>query len=246
MVEVLNKAAQEGLSAYKIDILLKETCMLKAARAFIVFNTLETLEIVYSNPPVEDIEDEKFDLTFSIMLITSSREAELLDSLNQISEIEKIEITLLDDSIDIIEINDVEPNTDKDFSEFHKEDTKNEKETRSNVGKIGKTVRVDIDRLDNLMNLVSELIIIKTRMDDLSGKATGENMTEAIEYLERITTSLHDAVMKVRMVPIERVFNRFPRLVRDLSKELGKEIDLQMSGEETEVDRTVIDEIGIL
>src|SRR5690606_2031360 len=96
----------------------------------------------------------------------------------------------------------------------------------------------------NLMNLVSELIIIKTRMDDLSGKATGENMTEAIEYLERITTSLHDAVMKVRMVPIERVFNRFPRLVRDLSKELGKEIDLQMSGEETEVDRTVIDEIG--
>jgi len=245
LVEVLNKAAQEGLSAYKIDILLKETCMLKAARAFIVFNTLETFgEIVYSNPPVEDIEDEKFDLTFSIMLITSSIEAELLDSLNQISEIEKIEITLLDDSIDIIEINDVEPNTDKDFSEFHKEDTKNEKETRSNVGKIGKTVRVDIDRLDNLMNLVSELIIIKTRMDDLSGKATGENMTEAIEYLERITTSLHDAVMKVRMVPIERVFNRFPRLVRDLSKELGKEIDLQMSGEETEVDRTVIDEIG--
>ncbi|NLV88046.1 MAG: chemotaxis protein CheA [Tissierellia bacterium] len=245
LVEVLNKAAQEGLSAYKIDILLKETCMLKAARAFIVFNTLETFgEIVYSNPPVEDIEDEKFDLTFSIMLITSSIEAELLDSLNQISEIEKIEITLLDDSIDIIEINDVEPNTDKDFSEFHKEDTKNEKETHSNVGKIGKTVRVDIDRLDNLMNLVSELIIIKTRMDDLSGKATGENMTEAIEYLERITTSLHDAVMKVRMVPIERVFNRFPRLVRDLSKELGKEIDLQMSGEETEVDRTVIDEIG--
>ena len=175
LVEVLNKAAQEGLSAYKIDILLKETCMLKAARAFIVFNTLETFgEIVYSNPPVEDIEDEKFDLTFSIMLITSSIEAELLDSLNQISEIEKIEITLLDDSIDIIEINDVEPNTDKDFSEFHKEDTKNEKETRSNVGKIGKTVRVDIDRLDNLMNLVSELIIIKTRMDDLSGKATGK------------------------------------------------------------------------
>src|SRR5690606_21524919 len=96
----------------------------------------------------------------------------------------------------------------------------------------------------NLMNLVSELIIIKTRMDDLSGKATGENMTEAIEYLERITTSLHDAVMKVRMVPVERVFNRFPRMVRDLSKELNKEIKLQMLGEETEVDRTVIDEIG--
>ncbi|NMB27909.1 MAG: chemotaxis protein CheA, partial [Tissierellia bacterium] len=110
--------------------------------------------------------------------------------------------------------------------------------------RVGKTVRVDIDRLDNLMNLVSELIIIKTRMDDLSGTSSKENMTEAIEYLERITTNLHDAVMKVRMVPVERVFNRFPRMVRDLSKELNKEINLEMSGEDTEVDRTVIDEIG--
>ena len=94
------------------------------------------------------------------------------------------------------------------------------------------------------MNLVSELIIIKTRMDDLSEVSNKENMAEAIEYLERITTSLHDAVMKVRMVPIERVFNRFPRMVRDLSKELNKEINLEMYGEDTEVDRTVIDEIG--
>ena len=92
------------------------------------------------------------------------------------------------------------------------------------------------------MNLVSELIIIKTRMDDLSETSSKENMTEAIEYLERITTNLHDAVMKVRMVPVERVFNRFPRMVRDLSKELNKEINLEMYGEDTEVDRTVIDE----
>nr|WP_264291931.1 chemotaxis protein CheA [Anaerosalibacter bizertensis] len=112
------------------------------------------------------------------------------------------------------------------------------------TNRVGKTVRVDIDRLDTLMNLVSELIIIKTRMEDMSGTTSKEDMNEAIEYLERITTNLHDAVMKVRMVPIERVFNRFPRMVRDLSKELDKEINLEMSGEETEVDRTVIDEIG--
>ncbi len=94
------------------------------------------------------------------------------------------------------------------------------------------------------MNLVSELIIIKTRLEDIEDSKTKQNMIEAVEYLERITTSLHDAVMKVRMVPIERVFNRFPRMVRDLSKELGKDISLYMTGEETEVDRTVIDEIG--
>lgn len=245
LIEVLKKAKSDGLNVYKIDISLKETCMLKAARAFIVFNTLESFgEIVYSHPSVDDIEDEKFDLSFSIMLVTSSRESEILYSLNQISEIDKIDITLIDDSFNIIEVNNTSPKSDEGLSSFQDEDGKDEKTTQSHLGKIGKTVRVDIDRLDNLMNLVSELIIIKTRMDDLSGKAAGENMTEAIEYLERITTSLHDAVMKVRMVPIERVFNRFPRLVRDLSKELGKEIDLQMSGEETEVDRTVIDEIG--
>jgi len=245
LFEVLKKAKSDGLNVYKIDISLKETCMLKAARAFIVFNTLESFgEIVYSHPSVDDIEDEKFDLSFSIMLVTSSRESEILNSLNQISEIDKIDITLIDDSFNIIEVNNTSPKSDEGLSSFQDEDGKDEKTTQSHLGKIGKTVRVDIDRLDNLMNLVSELIIIKTRMDDLSGKAAGENMTEAIEYLERITTSLHDAVMKVRMVPIERVFNRFPRLVRDLSKELGKEIDLQMSGEETEVDRTVIDEIG--
>ena len=110
--------------------------------------------------------------------------------------------------------------------------------------KTGKTVRVDIDRLDVLMNLVSELIIQKTRLEGLEGMDRTPSYGEAVEYLERITTNLHDAVMKVRMVPVETVFNRFPRMIRDIFKGLGKEIDLVMSGEETELDRTVIDEIG--
>ena len=163
--------------------------------------------------------------------------------LNNISEIDNIEIQPIVGEDDIKNLNkEIEEKIiDSSIPQFEK---KNKENLISKDRKIGKTVRVDIDRLDNLMNLVSELIIIKTRMDDLSDSANRENMIEAIEYLERITTSLHDAVMKVRMVPIERVFNRFPRMVRDLSKELNKEIKLEMFGEETEVDRTVIDEIG--
>jgi two-component system chemotaxis sensor kinase CheA len=92
--------------------------------------------------------------------------------------------------------------------------------------------------------LVSELIIIKTRLEESKENDSKANTGEALEYLERIITNLHDAVMKVRMVSIERVFNRFPRMVRDLSKDLGKNTQLYMYGEETEVDRTVIDEIG--
>ena len=110
---------------------------------------------------------------------------------------------------------------------------------------VNRSVRVDIEKLDDLMNQVSELITAKNGL--VSASATVEKQqgfNEQIEYLERITTNIHESVMKVRMVPIESVVNRFPRMIRDLSKKLGKEMELIMSGEETELDRTVIDEIG--
>ena len=245
VLNILDEARKRELSSYKIHIKLNSQCMLKSARAFVIFNTLENLgEIVYSNPPVEDIEDEKFDLDFTIIFISKINEKELKVELNNISEIDTIDIETIiveENNTEILDRKVEEKSANNLIPQLEKEEKKN---VINKDRKVGKTVRVDIDRLDNLMNLVSELIIIKTRMDDLSGSSNKENMTEAIEYLERITTSLHDAVMKVRMVPIEKIFNRFPRMVRDLSKELNKEIRLEMSGEETEVDRTVIDEIG--
>ncbi len=246
VLNIIREANSKGLIAFNIDISLSSKCMLKSARAFIIFNTLESIgDVIYSNPSAEDIEDEKFDLSFSLVFVSKVDEEELTKALDGISEIDNISITAIDAtniSESKQEANEETQKDDKKTGSISKDNKKNDRKSRDS--RVGKTVRVDIDRLDNLMNLVSELIIIKTRMDDLSEASNRENMTEAIEYLERITTSLHDAVMKVRMVPIERVFNRFPRMVRDLSKELNKEINLQMSGEETEVDRTVIDEIG--
>jgi two-component system chemotaxis sensor kinase CheA len=112
---------------------------------------------------------------------------------------------------------------------------------------VNRTVRVDIDKLDVLMNLVSELIIAKNGLVSVSSSEAGENSQgfhEQIEYLERVTTNLHESVMKTRMVPIESVVNRFPRMIRDLNKKLNKKMELYMTGEDTELDRTVIDEIG--
>lgn len=244
VVNVIKEAKEKDLHAYKINISLSPECMLKSARAFIIFSTLEKLgDIIYSNPSVEDIEDEKFDFDFTIIFITNTSKKNLGSKLEEISEIDKIEINDLASEEDLTFLQDRREEVTATRAESKTEEV-DKKKVISKDRKIGKTVRVDIDRLDNLMNLVSELIIIKTRMDDLSDGTSKENMAEAIEYLERITTSLHDSVMKVRMVPIERVFNRFPRMVRDLSKELNKEIRLEMHGEETEVDRTVIDEIG--
>lgn len=243
---VMAKAIEQGYNVFKVKIMLDSGCMLKAARAFIVFQTVERYgEIIKAVPSVEDIEDEKFENEFSILIITNESEAVVRKDLESISEInqvifdkiEKVEEEMLDaaqgDSSDTIHGNSNE-NEGRDSDE----DTHNKK------SKTGKTVRVDIDRLDNLMNLVSELIIIKTRLEGVGLDKNDQDMGEAVEYLERITTNLHDAVMKVRMVPIDRVFNRFPRMVRDLSKELNKDITLSLSGEETELDRTVIDEIG--
>lgn len=248
VLNVLKKAGEKGLYGYKVDVSIDENCMLKSARAFIVFNKLERYsEIIQSKPPVEDIEDEKFNESFSLIIVTRSSKIEIEEDIKSISEIKNVVVTQIhtEEIKEKIEGQDVEDDNENiNEKTIEKESDTKEQDKKKPTNRFGKTVRVDIDRLDNLMNLVSELIIIKTRMEDIGESTKRQNMNEAIEYLERITTNLHDAVMKVRMVPIERVFNRFPRMVRDLSKELGKNISLEMSGEDTEVDRTVIDEIG--
>lgn len=253
--EAAEKSRKEGLSPYFIKVALEEKCMLKSARAYILINRLERVgDIAYSNPSIEDIEDENFELSFELLLVSKEEQEFLEKEVDDISEIESIDFTELRDINEKPGTGELEKTMDEQNSDgetqvkeevFNKNEvlSKQKKETGKKA-KTGKTVRVDIDRLDNLMNLVSELIIIKTRLEDADGKQDASKVNETTEYLERITTSLHDAVMKVRMVPIERVFNRFPRMVRDLSKDLGKDIQLDMAGKETEVDRTVIDEIG--
>ena len=254
---IISKAFELGVKPYLIRVTLDAGCMLKAARAFIVFNTLERFgEVLKSHPLAEEIEDERFDESFEILYFTKLDGHYVQSELLKISEIAGVEVKALAEDDYAIEEKKEDVEVDLEHVEVKEAEVesknKDEVQSKGDKGKTSKTVRVEIGRLDNLMNLVSELIIIKTRLEDLdttnyhnvTNTGNKNNMNEAIEYLERITTSLHDAVMKVRMVPVERTFNRFPRLVRDLSKELGKNIKLFMSGEETEVDRTVIDEIG--
>jgi two-component system chemotaxis sensor kinase CheA len=251
---VIAKAFELGVRPYLIKVTLDSGCMLKAARAFIVFNTLERFgEILKSFPLAEEIEDEKFEESFEILYFTKLDENYIHTELMRISEISDVMVKPLAEVEFAVEEKkeDIEVNLEQVEVKENEIKAKEDNQNKGDKGKTSKTVRVEIGRLDNLMNLVSELIIIKTRLEDLDTtshksqeQGNKNNMNEAIEYLERITTSLHDAVMKVRMVPVERTFNRFPRLVRDLSKDLGKNIKLFMSGEETEVDRTVIDEIG--
>jgi len=234
------KAKEEGFMSYGITIYISDSCVLKSARAFIIFRTLEKLgQMIKAYPSVQDIEDEKFDSDFSVFVISKESIEEFKKDLGRIAEVENVLIDLIETKGEVQDFTKKEDVKEEDKGE---KTDKKKATPQTNKPKANRTVRVDIERLDNLMNLVSELIIVKNGLETV--ESNNQTMNEQIEYLERITTNLHDAVMKVRMVPIERVFNRFPRLIRDLSRKLNKNMELHMSGEETELDRRVIDEIG--
>lgn len=254
---VLKEALAQGKKVYGLTVKVQETCILKAARAFLVFKAIEELgEIMVSCPPVQDIEDEKFDFDFSLICITECSLDKLLAAVLNVSEIESAKGAAWDPNTAVAE--EEEPEEPK------KEEVKTEKAAVAPVAKaeaapakntekkavskpvVNRTVRVDIEKLDSLMNLVSELIIAKNSLVSATSSIgnVGNEFNEQVEYLESVTTNLHESVMKVRMVPIESVVTKFPRMIRDLSKKLDKKMELYMSGEETELDRTVVDEIG--
>lgn len=250
---VFRTAKEQGKNTYGMTVYIQENCLLKAARAFLVYKAVEErADIIVCNPSAQDIEDEKFDLDFSLIVVTDNSLDEILHAARNVSEIDKVvgsELELKDDETSGEEETAVSTETAAERKPAQKTASavpaKNDKKP---AGKpvVNRTVRVDIEKLDVLMNLVSELIIAKNSLVSASS-VEGVNSTtfnEQIEYLESVTTNLHESVMKVRMVPIESVVCKFPRMIRDLSKKLDKKMELYMSGEETELDRTVVDEIG--
>ena len=257
---VLKEAVKQGKSAYGLTVSIQEACILKAARAFLVFKAIEELgEIIVSNPPTQEIEDEKFGLDFSLVVISDSPLDKVIAAAKNVSEIQDVQGDVLDlDSETSVPAAPEENEKHEEVqpapvSEEHapaapvKSSKKTEeKKPAANKPVVNRTVRVDIEKLDTLMNLVSELIIAKNSLVSASAMSgtSSTAVNEQIEYLESVTTSLHESVMKVRMVPIESTVSKFPRMVRDLQKKLGKKMELYMSGEETELDRTVVDEIG--
>lgn len=267
---LIDKAHGEGLKVFGVTVYVEEACVLKAARAFLVFKALEKLgEIIVSAPTAQDIEDEKFDLTFSLIFISGNTADEIKDAVKSVSEIEEAFCAEYSSAAPAKPAEPVKPAETKAAEEAKpavtapapkaapaaapapaaKTATAASSTKPAAKPVVNRTVRVDIEKLDNLMNLVSELIIAKNSLISATAAAEeskGENssVNEQIEYLESVTTNLHESVMKVRMVPIESVVAKFPRMIRDLSKKLDKKMELYMTGEDTELDRTVVDEIG--
>lgn len=266
-INVIREAQRQGKKVYGLNVRIHESCILKAARAFLVFKAVEELaEIIVSEPSAQDVEDEKFDRDFTLIVLSDAELDAVIKAAEGVSEIEKV----TGDNI-VLENNRHyrKPEETEDAASAPEEQREETAVSAADVSEaakaapvpakaeakkqspskpvVNRTVRVDIEKLDSLMNLVSELIIAKNSLVSVSSQEqTNINsaFNEQIEYLEQVTTNLHESVMKVRMVPIESVVNKFPRMIRDLSKKLDKKMELYMTGEETELDRTVVDEIG--
>lgn len=247
-IVAMDNAKAEGQNIFGITVYLQETCILKAARAFLVFKSLEDKgELIKSVPDTEKIEDEEFDFDFSWILATKESKETIKTLIMNVSEIAEVCI----DDFKYSSSSQSTQKTEQKQEETAKKEPAKKAAAPASKGKVAsRSVRVDIDKLDVLMNLVSELIIAKnalvsvTAAENAGGVNSNQTFHENIEYLERVTTNLHESVMKVRMVPIESVVNRFPRMIRDLNRKLDKKMELYMSGEDTELDRTVIDELG--
>ncbi|UTL74375.1 chemotaxis protein CheA [Bacillus halotolerans] len=245
---VIEEAEEQGFKRYEITISLKEDCMLKAVRVYMVFERLNEIgEVAKTIPSAEVLETEDFGTDFQVCFLTNQTAEDVEQIINGVSEVEHVEI-IQGSPLQPAEKPE-EPQADTPAAaqapvkqDKQKQPAKNDEQSKHTGG--SKTIRVNIDRLDSLMNLFEELVIDRGRLEQIAKDLEHNELTETVERMTRISGDLQSIILNMRMVPVETVFNRFPRMIRQLQKDLNKKIELSIIGAETELDRTVIDEIG--
>jgi two-component system, chemotaxis family, sensor kinase CheA len=243
--QIIIQSKEQGFHAYELSISLREDCILKAARVYMVFEVIEQIgEIIKTLPAVEMLETEQFGTHFSLSILTKDSAENVKERILKVSEIDKVEVNdIKAEQLNISSNSEREENDKIEQQEASPQDKKSEVQQTSNSTS-GKTIRVNIERLDQLMNLFEELVIDRGRLEEISKSLKSMELNETVERMSRVSGDLQNIILTMRMVPVEQVFNRFPRMIRGLAKDLGKKVNLEIVGAETELDRTVIDEIG--
>ncbi len=249
---VIKQSREQGYHVYEVTIVLQPDCLLKSARVYMVFDAMEKIgEIIKSEPSVEDLEAEQFDNEFTFTLITKEPDRHVKETILNISEIAEVRIHPLDRANEPVD----EP-ADQEESKGQLQNNGSKTKSSPTSGSTTKasgqkkatnmqrTIRVNIDRLNSVMNLFEELVIDRGRLEQIATELNHPELTETVEKISRVTSNLQTNILNIRMVPIETVFNRFPKMIRQLARDLGKKIRLHIVGQDTELDRTVIDEIG--
>ncbi|MBM5607521.1 chemotaxis protein CheA [Listeria ivanovii] len=224
---LLSPEQEESTEAtYQISIKIEDAAILKAVRAVMCLERLAEIGIISdTTPDREAIELEEFEQTFEVVLESSQTKEEIEAVLLDISEIEKITI-----KEEVEEVQIAEP-----IKKTAKQTTKRLE---------NKTIRVQLEKIEKLMNVFEESVIERARIDEIAEKTNNKELMEHLGRFSSISKEIQNGLLNMRMVPVDSVFNRFPKMVRTLAKELGKKIDLVIEGADTEVDKIVIDEIG--
>lgn len=251
---VLEQSREQGFDAYEITIALREDCLLKAARVFMIFEVLEKVgEVIKSTPPAEQLEEEQFDQEFTVSIVSKEPLEDIRKKVMKVSEVERVDIQPISlgeirknqESKEIQQQEQVKAEKQEITSTSASANSTSEQKKQTTTKQpSNKTIRVNIERLDILLNLFEELVIDRGRLEQISNDLRNQELHETVERMSRVTGDLQNIILNMRMVPVETVFNRFPRMVRQLARDLGKKINLEIIGAETELDRTVIDEIG--
>lgn len=251
---VIQQSAEQNYFTYEISIKLREDCLLKAARVYMVFELLEKMgDVIKSSPSVEKLEDEDFDEQFFIAFVTTETQGDVQKKLMKVSEVTEVIVNTVSpeqlkkrqsEAIEKEESTAIEVQTAETPSVEVKASAEKQVTTKNNQTHGNKTIRVNIERLDILMNLFEELVIDRGRLQSISENLHDSELEETVERMARITGDLQNIILTMRMVPVDTVFNRFPKMVRQLARDLNKKVNLQVIGADTELDRTVIDEIG--
>ncbi|MFD1067716.1 chemotaxis protein CheW [Oceanobacillus locisalsi] len=264
---VIQQAKEQGMVPFELTVTFETGCILKGARAFMVFEVLEDMgEIIRTFPTVEEIEEGTFDSGFTLLFLTDQTPEDVIKAVKNVSEVEEAEAHVMETDNHTLPHQDAvkEETVDAEKEQVDKQpvrekvievpvkkdkprtDVSQKKEAVSNSGKkaTSKNIRVNLDKIDNLLNLFEEVVIDRSRLEVLVSSIDNNDLRETVEHLSRVSSDMQSLILAMRMVPIEQVFNRFPRMIRQLAKDLNKKINLEIKGADTEVDRTVIDEIG--
>ncbi|MYL28358.1 chemotaxis protein CheA [Halobacillus halophilus] len=234
---VIKMAEESGSHPLLVHTHLRNDCLLKAARVYMIFEVLEQAgEVVHAAPPVESLENEEFESSFTVLLITQESAEGIKTAIEKISEVDYVHVEPFKEK-------ETQPPEGPQVQSQAEISDESAQKTKKSTPR-GRTIRVNIERLDALMNLFEELVIDRGRLEQISSDLAHQDLQETVEHMTRTSSDLQSIILNMRMVPVEQVFNRFPRMVRQLSKDLHKRLELTISGAETELDRTVIDEIG--
>lgn len=244
---VVREAEVRGYQAYWVEVTIDAGCQMKGARAFLVFETLQQAgEIIKSVPSAEELEAGNYGSGFALLLFTQEDAGQIKNLVFSIAEVADVKVRQVRPSL-AADRSAPSPGRPAGAPAPAGKKEAAAEQGRENV----KTVRVDVQKLDTLMNLVGELVIDRTRLDrfveifeNRYGDELAENILEISSHLGQVTSTLQEEIMKARMLPVAFVFNRLPRMVRDLAHKMGKEIDFVIEGRETELDRNVIEVIG--